>query len=503
MTTRAASAPRPRARAARRRSLSVASECVPLVKTGGLADVVGALPRALAESGWDQRVLVPAYPGVLDAFDALTPVWHDDDLFGGPAAVLAGRRGDVEFLLLDAPHCFARPGGIYGGAGGDHPDNPRRFAALSWAASRIALHGTGDGWRPDLVHAHDWQAGFTPSYLRYAGSDVPSVFTVHNIAFQGIAPADQIDELRLPTWDFHPGALEYHGLLSSLKAGIVHADAVTTVSPTYARELTTPQLGFGMEGVVAWRGDRFTGILNGIDTEVWDPGSDRELGRHYTVGRMAGKRVDRQRLLERFGLPDLAGPLVVIVSRLTYHKGIDLVPDALPPVLDAGGGLVVLGSGDPDQEHRLRGLAAAFPDRVGVHIGYDEPLSHLVIAGGDAILVPSRFEPCGLTQLYGLRYGTLPVVAATGGLVDSVRDATPETIGDHTATGFVAAPDNSDSLRRTLRRVVDCYRERRVWAGIRRTAMAQDVGWGPSARRYAALYDAVCEKREEPEGPRG
>ena len=257
----------------RRRVLSVASECAPFIKTGGLADVVGALPGALDPLGWSSRVLMPAYPAVLEKVGRSRRLWRDPDLFGGPAVVRAATIDGVSVLLLDAPHLFDRPGGPYIVDGHDHADNHVRFAALSWAAARIAIEGLSDRWRPDLVHAHDWQAGLAPSYLKYAGSRVPSIMTIHNIAFQGIFAADQLDRLRLPTWDFTPDALEYHGHVSALKAGLVHASRVTTVSRTYASELTTPEFGFGLEGVVASRRNRgeLHGILNGIDTAVWNP----------------------------------------------------------------------------------------------------------------------------------------------------------------------------------------------------------------------------------------
>lgn len=501
----------------KRRVLSVASECAPLIKTGGLADVVGALPAALEPLGWHTRVLLPGYPVVAEKLAAagtrLRRVWHTDDLFGGPATVRRGvyRTGadggdgdaggaGLDLMVLDAPHLFDRPGGPYTVDGHDHPDNHVRFAALSWVGARLTVEGTSDRWRPDVVHVHDWQAGLVPSYLKYAGCDVPTVMTVHNIAFQGVFGPDQLDRLKLPTWDFHPEALEYHGLVSTLKAGMVHAARVTTVSPSYAAELATPEFGFGLEGVAAMRLDRgeMTGILNGIDTVTWDPAHDPAVT-PYSVTDTTGKDADRAALLTEFGLTDAGGPLAVVVTRLTHQKGIDLLCDALPGFLDAGGTVAVLGSGDPGYEYALGELAARYPGQMGVWIGYDEALSHRMYAGGDLVLVPSRFEPCGLTQLYGQRYGALPVVAATGGLRDTVTDATPSALAAGTATGFsfgdvrLGGTIDAGGLGFALGRAVDLYRDTDAWARLRATAMTTPVDWGTSAARYADLYAGLAQ----------
>ncbi|MFT4231883.1 MAG: glycogen synthase GlgA [Leucobacter sp.] len=474
------------------RVLSVASECAPLLKTGGLADVVGALPAALAPLGWRSRVLMPAYPGLLDRMGRSRRVWRDDDLFGGPAAVRHGTIDGLDLLLLDAPHLFDRPGGPYNVDGHDHHDNHVRFAALSWVGARLAVEGTGDRWRPDLVHVHDWQAGLVPSYLKYAGSEIPSVMTIHNIAFQGVFGPDQLDRLKLPTWDFHPDSLEYHGLVSALKAGMVHASKVTTVSPSYAEELTAPEFGFGLEGVVAARRDRgeMLGIINGIDTAVWDPASDPHVT-PYSLRDLAGKAENRSALLAEFGLAEPRGPLAVVVTRLTHQKGIDLLIDALPGFVEAGGAVVVLGSGDPGYEYALGELAARYPRSVGLRVGYDEPLSHRMYAGGDLVLVPSRFEPCGLTQLYGHRYGAVPVVAATGGLRDTVADATPERLADGTATGFTFGDGgwiDAGGLAWALGRAVELFADREAWSRLRAQGMRTPVDWGSSAERYAELF---------------
>ena len=465
--------------------LSVASECVPLVKTGGLADVVDALPGALAALGWDMRVLMPAYRALRGRIADWPVVWSDDALFGGPAQVRAGRVEGTDLLLLDAPHLFDREGGPYSGPGGDWPDNPQRFAALCWAAADIARHGLPDGWRPRVLHAHDWQGGLAPAYLAYGGkAGVASVITIHNIAFQGWAPAALLGALRLPAQEFHPGALEYYGGLSSLKAGLVTADAITTVSPTYAEELTRPEFGMGLQGVIAARAGAVRGILNGVDTAQWSP----EAGAHpYSLRAPKGKAAARMALCDEFGL-EVPGPLAILVSRLTDQKGIDLIPAVLPDFIAAGGGLVVLGSGDPALEAAMRDLAQRFPGRVGVRIGYDEALSRRMFAGGDAVLVPSRFEPCGLTQMYGLRFGTLPVVAATGGLADTVVTANPAALAAGVATGITFHPTDATAFGQALRRLVALHADGRTWARMQKNAMQAPVGWDASAAEYAALY---------------
>ncbi|MDP2738088.1 MAG: glycogen synthase GlgA [Pseudorhodobacter sp.] len=472
----------------RGRVLSVASEAVPLLKTGGLADVVGALPGALAAVGWQMRVLLPAYR-VLRARIADWPVvLRDADLFGGPAVVRAGAVGGVGMLLLDAPHLYDRDGGPYAGPGGDWGDNPQRFAALGWIAARSAREGLADGWRPEVLHAHDWQGGLAPAYLAYGGArDVGSVMTIHNIAFQGWAEASELSALRLPQAEFHAGALEYFGGLSALKAGLITADAITTVSPTYAAELVRPEFGMGLEGVIAARAGQVSGILNGVDEAVWSPEVEPLP---YSVRRMRGKVANRAALCAEFGL-EVPGPLAIVVSRMSDQKGIDLIAAVLPDFIEGGGGLVVLGSGDPGLEAMMRTLAARHPGRVAVQIGYDEALSHRMFAGGDAVLVPSRFEPCGLTQMYGLRYGTVPVVAAVGGLADTVITANPAAMAAGVATGITFQPTDAVAFGQALRRLLTLHADPALWGRVQRNAMRQPVGWQASAAAYAALYEGL------------
>ena len=470
------------------RVLSVASECVPLVKTGGLADVVGALPGALAPLGWEMRVLLPAYRGLRARLDGWREVWREEGLWGGPGRVLLGSVDGLEVMLLDAPHLFDRLGGPYASPTGDWGDNPQRFAALSWVAARIAREGATDGWKPDVLHVHDWQAGFAPAYLAYGGSErVGSVMTIHNIAFQGWASGNLLGELRLPADQFYPGALEYFGGLSSLKAGLVTSDRITTVSPTYAAELMRPEFGLGLQGVIAARAGVVSGILNGVDAGVWNPQIEPLP---YSARAMQGKAANRAALCAQFGL-EVPGPLAIIVSRLTDQKGIDLIAQVSPEFIEAGGGLVVLGSGDPGLEGAMRDLAARYPGRVGLRIGYDEALSHRLFAGGDAVLVPSRFEPCGLTQMYGLRYGTLPVVAAVGGLADTVIHANPAAISAGVATGITFHPTDAVAFATAMRQLLALHADPKLWARVQKNAMKQDVSWANSAREYAALYESL------------
>lgn len=470
-----------------KQALSVASECAPLIKTGGLADVAGALPGALAGQGWHLRTLLPGYPAVRDALAKPRTVLKDADFFGGPVRLLAGEASGLDLLVLDAPHLFDRGGSPYLDADGiDWPDNPRRFAALSAMAARIAVAGDGT-WRPDVVHGHDWQAGLTPVYLRGVKSAPGTLFTIHNIAFHGLAPADQLTALALPADAFTEAGFEFWNQISALKAGIVYSDRVNTVSATYARELLTPDFGMGMDGVLRTRGADFSGILNGIDTRVWDPATDPQIATYTTPRGKARAKAD---LRKEFGLPATDGPLTVLVSRLSEQKGLDALIGALPALVDHGGQLALLGSGDAALEAALR--SAAVHPNIAVRIGYDEGLSHRMMAGGDAILVPSRFEPCGLTQLYGLRYGALPVVARTGGLADTVIDANPAALARGVATGIQFHPVTADAVAGAFARLLDLWRDQSAWNRMQRNAMKQPVGWDASAPLYAALYDAVA-----------
>lgn len=473
-----------------RRVLSVTSECVPLVKTGGLADVAGALPGALAGQGWEMRTLLPAYPGLAKQAGATKTVKSFKDMMGGPARVLAGKAGGIDVLLLDAPHLYDRPGGPYGNPT-DFPDNPLRFAALSYAGAAIARDGLDDGWRAEVLHAHDWQAGLAPTYLAQGPAHrVATVMTVHNIAFQGLAPAAMLGALGLPLAAYTSEGLEYWGQISTLKAGLVAADAITTVSPTYAAELMRPEFGMGLEGVIAARAGVLSGVLNGIDMDVWNPEADPEIT-PYSARSLKGKAANRAALMAEFGLSKVKGPLAIVVSRLTSQKGMDLIAQTADGFIANGGGLAILGSGDPQIEDALRVLARNHPGKVGLRIGYDEALSHRMFGGADVVLVPSRFEPCGLTQLYGLRYGTIPVVATTGGLADSVINANVMALRDKVATGFQFHPVDGAAFAHCLRQVSAAFADQSGWTRLVKRAMKQELGWEASSAAYAALYERL------------
>lgn len=470
-------------------TLFVVSECAPLIKTGGLADVAGALPGALADYGDEVRTLLPGYRAVMGKLGKTKVVEKFPDLFGGPAKLLACAVAGLDLLVVDAPHLYDRDGGIYvDAAGRDWPDNPERFAALCYVAATLAVSGAG-GWRPNIVHGHDWQAGLTPEYMQALGATVPFVFTIHNIAFHGNLPADRLGALRLDPARFTADHFEFWGQISALKAGLTGAAKITTVSRTYAEELLTPEFGMGMDGVLRYRQSDLVGIVNGIDEGIWNPATDPDITPYKSA---AGKAANKKALQKIFGLGQSKGPLCVLVSRLTEQKGIDLLLGALPELLDRGGQLALLGSGDPRLEVALHEAAAGHPN-VSVKIGYDEALSHQMVAGGDAILVPSRFEPCGLTQLYGLRYGTLPLVALTGGLADTVINASPASLASGVATGVQFFPVTTQALGNAFVRLCDLYADQKTWKTMQRNAMKQPVGWETSAADYHAIYASLTE----------
>ncbi|MFZ1125700.1 MAG: glycogen synthase GlgA [Candidatus Baltobacteraceae bacterium] len=478
--------------------LSVASEIFPIVKTGGLADVAGALPKALAAEDVSVRTLVPGYPAVLAALGpAAATALSVADLFGGAGRVLAGNVAGLDLYALDAPHLFARQGNIYTGPdGADWPDNAFRFAALAKIGARIAA-GAIAGYRPDAVHAHDWQAALVPAYLRYAGGRRPvCVLTVHNLAFQGVFPPTLLGSLGLPPEAYSLDGLEYYGRISYLKAGLQFADRITTVSPTYAAEIVTPESGMGLDGVLRRRAAVLSGILNGIDEEVWNPATDSSLAAAFDAERLASRAANALALRVRLGLEnDARAMLVGIVSRLTWQKGLDLLLAALPELLACGLQFALLGAGDAALEAGFREAARRYPSRAACLIGYDESLAHLIQAGADALLVPSRFEPCGLTQLCALRYGAVPVVARVGGLADTVIDANEMALAAEVATGIQFAPPSREALEAALGRANALFRVPAVWKRLQLNGMRSDVSWRRPARRYAQLYrDALATR---------
>ena len=475
--------------------LHVAAEVFPLVKTGGLADVVAALPVALAGQGADVRLLLPGLPAVLDAVQSARVVVDIGSCFGAVRVRLLLARMPQTHLpvyVIDAPYLYRRDGSPYQDNQGDEwPDNLQRFALLGWVAAHLAADDADPAWTPDIVHAHDWHAALACAYMAYhPPTRARSVFTVHNLAFQGLFPMGDGPMLGLPSELLSAAGLEFHGQLSFMKAGLQYAHQVTTVSPNYAREIATPEFGCGLDGVVRSRGDRVSGILNGIDTEVWNPATDPAIAMRYDAERLQGKAACRQALIKELGLQARDNTLLItVVSRLTSQKGLDLLLAALPRLLSAGVQLAVQGTGDPALEAGFRLAQQAHPGQVHVHIGYDEPRAHRLLAGADAIVVPSRFEPCGLTQMYGLRYGTLPIVRKVGGLADTVHD--DGMAAGHAATGFLFDAATPLALERAVLRAVAMKAEGDAWRARMAAAMAEPLSWAVPAQAYLALYERL------------
>jgi starch synthase len=473
------------------RVLMVASEAAPFAKTGGLADVMAALPAALDRLGHHVTVVVPRYRGIAIA--------------GEPVDRLAFRIGGVDrqascharpfgsrsrFLFVDCPDLYDRDA-LYGWGAIDFPDNALRFGFLARASIEIARRQPE---RFSLIHAHDWQAGLVPVYLRTMTSRdpkltcLPVVFTIHNLAYQGLFPPEWMPALDLGWELYTPERLEYWGRLSFLKGGVNYGDVLTTVSPTYAKEILESDLGFGFQGILARRRADLHGILNGIDTREWDPARDHYLPKPFSTRDLSGKREAKAALLREMAIPAaLDRPLVGMVSRLIYQKGLDLVAGIVAELPRLEATFVLLGSGDPRYERMWRDLAAAHPDRIAARIGFDERLAHLVEAGADMFLMPSRFEPCGLNQMYSLRYGTVPIVRATGGLEDTVTDYDPRQGG----TGFKFTEATPQALLDTLIRALDVFRRPREWRAIQLAGMQQNHSWDVSAAEYVKLYSRV------------
>jgi len=479
------------------RVLAVASEVYPLIKTGGLADVTGALPPALAACGVAVTTLLPGYPPVMDALTDATLVRRFADLFGGPARVMSSKHAGLDLLVLDAPHLFGRDGNPYLAPDGrEWPDNGLRFAGLGAAAAALAV-GSSSEPAYDILHAHDWQAALAVAYLKFHDGTRPAtVLTIHNLAFQGRYKTSLFTRLGLPKAALSIEGMEFHGDINFLKAGLVYADYLTTVSPTYAREITSPVDGMGLDGVLRQRSTALSGILNGIDEQVWNPETDALIPAPFDRVRLSRRRINKTALQERFGLQaDPHRLLLGVVSRMTTQKGLDLLIPRLDELAQAGVQVVILGAGDHALEHGFIQAAARWPDAIGCQIGYNEPLAHLVQAGSDALLVPSRFEPCGLTQMYALRYGTIPVVARVGGLADTVIDANEAALSAGVATGLQFAPVSSDRFWTAMQRLLALWPQRKVWERMQRNAMAADVSWRRPAQHYSALYQSLLTSR--------
>ncbi|MBW4023036.1 MAG: glycogen synthase GlgA [Proteobacteria bacterium] len=488
--------------------LSVVSEIYPLIKTGGLADVAGSLPAFLKPEGIAITSLVPGYRAVLSKIGDAVPIHVFPDLFGGPARLLRAQVGPLDLLVIDAPHLYDRPGTPYLDPEGENwPDNAIRFAALSAVGAAIGL-GEVAAYCPDVVHAHDWQAGLTPAYLHYRGNGrtrAATIMTIHNLAFQGQYPPDLLPVLGLPPEAMAVNGVEYYGGIGYLKAGLQFADRITTVSPKYAEEICTLEGGMGLGSLLRDRIGDLQGILNGIDESVWDPSEDKLIAAKFDRLHIKPRRINKLSLQRRVGLREDTDVLLMgLISRLTWQKGIDILLDALPLILGTGAQVAIIGQGERAMERAVGDAVTAYPGRVGCVIGYDEELGHLLQAGADALLLPSRFEPCGLTQLYALRYGCVPVVARVGGLSDTVIDANEMARAEGIGTGIQFHPPTVEMLESAALRVAALWKKPALWRRIQRNGMRTDVSWRRSARLYAELYRELtgAQRAVEPEALR-
>lgn len=480
--------------------LFVASEVYPLIKTGGLGDVVYSLPHALHAQGLDMRLVVPGYRALLQQLSAVRILgWLEvrggDEIYS--VRLLETQHPDFAFPLwvVDCPPLFDRTGNPYvSESGEDWPDNAERFTVFARIVARLGDDALNLGWRPEVMHLHDWQTGLVAAFLHEHGPRPRIVFTIHNLAYGGYFSHEDFVRLHIPSAWWHSEGVEFHGGFSMLKAGIVYADVVTTVSPTYAKEICTPEFGYGLDGLLRAHQGKLHGILNGIDTQVWNPASDAHLPAHYTAGRInPGKARNKRALLQRFLGPiediQLNIPVLGLVGRLVEQKGVDWVLAAMPVLLaETDVRFVLLGSGQTVYEQKLARLAKKHPERVLVEIGYDEPLAHLIEAGADIFLMPSRFEPCGLNQMYSLRYGTPPVVFKTGGLADTVVNVTEATLADGSANGFVFERPGAVAFIGAIRRALKLLRHPVLWRRVQQTGMRQSFDWAHSARQYLSLY---------------
>ena len=486
--------------------LFAASEAFPFIKTGGLGDVVHSLPIALNQLGDDVRLVLPAYRDVLASVDSLKELGFWDLPGAGVThrvrVLQAHHEGLADYLyLIDVPSLFDRPGNPYVHSDGfNWPDNAERFTVFSRAVAELAKGIPGSDWKPDVVHSHDWQTGLVPAFLSMSHPRPKTVFTIHNLAYDGHFSHADFTSLALPPEWWSADYVEFYGGFSMLKAGMVFSDQVTTVSPTYAREICTPEYGYRFEGVLQNLGDKLSGILNGIDLDIWNPETDRHLIENYGIENskskqqwVSGKSANKLDLLKKAGLPNdksaAKAPLLGFIGRLVEQKGVDLITTMLPELFDTTDAvMIILGSGHMSYEAELIAFADKYPSRLHMHIGYSEDLAHQIEAGCDLFLMPSRFEPCGLNQMYSLRYGTPPVVNFTGGLADTVTDSSAMALKDKTANGFVFHNVNADALLSTVKRALTIYKKPEQWQQVCETAMQQELGWASSAEKYQALY---------------
>jgi starch synthase len=476
--------------------LFVSSEGLPYSKTGGLADVVEALPKALAETGHEVAVLLPRYRGNKIKSTLISSVTIPlGDTLRFPAIAEGDSIGSVRYYFVDDAAFFDREQ-LYGDKGGDFPDNAERFAEFS----RTAIEFTKRVWLPDVIHCHDWQSSLVPVLLRtqYATDpvvrSVPVVLTIHNLGYQGLFPQTAMRKIGLPDNLFTMDRLEYYGKLNFLKGGLIYADYLTTVSKRYAKEIQTPEYGSGLEGVIRSRGERLVGILNGVDYAIWSPELDTFIAQNYTAQNLEGKKACKKDLLDQFKLPpeNMNRPLIGIVSRFADQKGFDLIAEEAADLMKEDLAIVALGTGQPEYERLFQQLAEKYPGRVGVRIGYDNALAHKIEAGSDMFLMPSRYEPCGLNQIYSLRYGTIPIVRATGGLDDTIENYNPKT---HLGTGFKFDGYSGRELLGCVKAALKTYREPKSWRTVQTNAMGKDFSWKASAAAYVTLYEAAKRSR--------
>lgn len=470
--------------------LFVTSEAHPLIKTGGLADVSGSLPKALKELGQDIRLIMPNYQSLNRTEDihyrcTLRVNNHDVNIL---ETRLPGTQ--VIVWLVDHHEFFGFPGNPYhDGYGNAWTNNADRFALLCRIAVEVAMNRAYLDWKPDIVHCNDWQSGLVPALLSLEHSRPALAFTIHNMAYQGVFPSSIYYSLNLPGQLWNPNGLEFYGNLSFLKAGLTYSDRITTVSPTYAKEIQTAEFGCGLEGLLSFRKEFLSGILNGIDMDQWNPETDLNIHQTFNSATLDKKALNKADLQSRVGLPVTDKvPVIGLISRLVEQKGIDLVLDCLPEIVNMPLQLVLLGSGSRSFEQRLYNFAEAYPDKIAITIGYDEVLSHMIEAGSDIFLMPSRFEPCGLNQMYSQRYGTLPIVRKTGGLADTVLDAVPETLNNRTATGIVFNDAYAGTLMEAIKRSMLLYNDKRNWRQLQLNCMKKDYSWKSSAKQYINLY---------------
>jgi len=471
--------------------LFVTSEAHPLIKTGGLADVCGSLPKALAELSQDIKLIIPNYQALKTSENVrfLCAIRVDNRNIN----ILETHMPDSHVIvwLVDYPAYYNYPGNPYVDEQGEPwPNNAERFALFCRIAVEAAMDRVHQDWKPDIVHCNDWQTGLVPAFLSLEHNRPSTVFTIHNMAYQGLFPKNTAVLLNLPGKLWHPAGLEFHDMLSFIKGGLVYADHITTVSPTYALEIQTPEFGYGLEGLLDHRKEFLGGIINGIDLDQWNPDTDPYITQHFSAATLNKKQLNKFELQRRFALPAIERtPLFGLIGRLVEQKGIDLILECLPEMVAMNMQFVLLGSGDKSFEKTLISLAQKYPGKIAIKIGYDEALAHLIEAGADVFLMPSRFEPCGLNQMYSQRYGTIPIVRKTGGLADTVVDTLPETLANETASGIIFNEASSGSLLEAIKRAMILYSYPDTWKKIQANAMNKDFSWQRSAEQYLALYE--------------